>query len=694
MTTGWLIFFTILSFIIVVRLLWKSRSRDRFISGKFPYGQFIWLAFVIAFTLLGLAGITCILDLKFFESKPLGFLYHFLDSSNIHLEQTKGVYNEREALFGLIFALTGSILMGGLLISTFNNVFERRIEKINNGQISYRFRNHVVIIGFNNMIIGLIKQLSEKEGSKQPSIVILTSMRARAVHHELFSHLDEKIEHKITILSGVRNSEEDLRKLSLHRSQSIYILGEKSEEEHDSLNVECLYKVNKLLKKAFARKFVHSKYKAPKPCHVMFEYQSTFSVFQKQDIQGISETIEFMPFNFHEDWARKVFAEGEYSTHDYGNHTIKYPPIDRIPITAESDKFVHVIISGMTRMGTAMGIEVSQLAHFPNFITKGKKTLVTFIDEHADKEMNFLKGRYNQFFNEIDYSYRDAQTPKVKEKEQEKDKEKEVENTSPKDEKFTDVQWEFIKGSIDHPEIYKMIAELSKSDDRLLTLVVCSDLSPYSIASGLYLPDEVFTNQIPVFIQCTSCAILTLLSQADKYKNVKPFGMHDNCYDISTEDSLPMMVDYAYSVAGEGAVTSFPSSEILKKNWAALNTVLKWSNRYNADMLKIKQRSFDITPCSKLSTPEIELLARVEHNRWIIEKLLMGYRAPNKEEKERLKENREYKDELKKNFVHPDICPYDNLNLDGKGINARMYDIRISEAIPLILRKMNSNLYT
>ena len=56
---------------------------------------------------------------------------------------------------------------------------------------------------------------------------------------------------------------------------------------------------------------------------------------------------------------------------------------------------------------------------------------------------------------------------------------------------------------------------------------------------GLYLPDDVYDENIPVFVrQETSSALLNMLNSKKKdeaihkYSHVFPFGMLDNCYDL------------------------------------------------------------------------------------------------------------------------------------------------------------------
>lgn len=80
-----------------------------------------------------------------------------------------------------------------------------------------------------------------------------------------------------------------------------------------------------------------TKRKKPLCCHVLFEYQGTFSVFQVSDIsQQIKQYIEFTPFNFYEIWARRVLVKCSAES----NGTIHYFPLDRGGISENSENYV------------------------------------------------------------------------------------------------------------------------------------------------------------------------------------------------------------------------------------------------------------------------------------------------------------------------------------------------------------------
>jgi hypothetical protein len=540
-----------------------------------------------------------------------------------------------------VIGISGMIFLSGLLISMFNNILQNRIDKVKNGQVFYKFNRHVIIIGYDKMAVGLISQICEKYGNDPVEIVLQTTRKVPDVRHEIRALLPAKIENRVTIVLGSRTADEDLAKLRPEHCREIFLLGETDEYDHDSVNIECLKQIGTILKRNET---------APKRCHVLFEYQSTYAVFQRQDIPDIKDCIDFVPFNFYECWAQKVLVSG------------KYPFLDREPLTADSDKHIHFVVLGMSRMGVAMGIQAMHLCHFPNFVTKGIKTRITFIDENADREMNFLKGRYPHLFNEIDYFYQDVKT------------QTQWDNTKSK-KKFTDIELEFIKGRAEHPDIQKMLGEWAKTENKLLTIAVCFNQPPVAIATGLYLPEEVYTRKISVFVrQETSDCTLSLLSQSVKYRHIQSFGTLDQAYDLETaDDVLPMMVNYAYSYFFNleplrKLPDAFPERE-MKNQWHELPTSLKWSNRFNANMLEFRIRS--LTPKKSLSE-QIDGIARVEHNRWCIEKLLMGYRQINDDDQTKGLTIKQLKNEY---FIHTDICAFDDLPDDKKEIDKQLSKI-------------------
>ncbi|GHV94011.1 hypothetical protein AGMMS50293_03310 [Spirochaetia bacterium] len=637
------------------------RRIDRAIAGTIGAQLFIFaLAVVSLFIILFVVSAVLYpaeggIDVRFWT-----VMNNFLDVGGY--EETSGV----SPILIFIVNICGMVFMGGLLVSVLTNIITRRIERVQEGEVYYQFKEHVIIIGYDKICAGLIAGLVDK-GCKE--IVLQTVRNVPEVHHELFTELSKELYRKTTIVSGNRTSAEDIKKLCLCACTEIFLFGEQGEDDRDSRNIECL----KLLASELsgANKNVR--------CHVLFSRQSTFVAFQQQDIPEIREHIDFIPFNFCDHWAKKVFADCEY-----GVDGITYTPLDREPITDDSEKQVHLVILGMTSMGIALGMQAAQLCHFPNFFTKGIKTRITFIDEKAKKEMDFLKGRVRSLFDEIDYFYWDVDSC-IK-----------TDNTKTK-EKFTDFEFEFICGRFECDEIQMYLAELAGRKNTFLTIAAALKDSS-ALATALYLPSAVYESETQILVnQEASYAVVDFLSQKApdgvyrKYRNLRPFGMLSGAYNAGEADDLiPMMIKYIYDEANKGSsAQDFPIEQIRKSwllDWKPSDTVsaLKASNRYCANSIPIKQRSLGIRAGVELTEQQIKSAALVEHNRWTAEKLLLGFRAPTAEETASIAaENK--RDYFKQRLIHADIKAYAGLGLDDKNIDVKVYDINICRAIPYML---------
>ena len=94
--------------------------------------------------------------------------------------------------------------------------------------------------------------------------------------------------------------------------------------------------------------------------------------------------------------------------------------------------------------------------------------------------------------------------------------------------------------------------------------------------------------------------------------------------------------------------------------------------------LKVDDKSHDY---DTLSEYEVDIMAKVEHNRWNVEKLLMGYRKARKKEDKYA--HQEYAGDLAKNkklFIHHDIRPFEELNI------IKELDHEFSRYIPWIMK--------
>ena len=707
---------------------------DRILSSGIRW-QLLFLAVVIVFFILLFIVIEwvtgCTLTIK--ENEPRNILldvyYHFADPGNQYVVEGTG-----NRVLTLFISITGSVLMGGLLISIFSNIIDRRVERAREGQISYKFKNHYVIIGFDKMAIGLIKQLYRKAQSDNrvkdiPYLfVIQTTSEVETVRHELLSKLDTEIDRRTIILHGGRDSREDLERLRLPYCREIFLLGEEGETDHDSINIECVTLINRILlenKKQeekprdidMMRKAILREQEKRKKCHVLFEAQSTFAVFQRNDIETVFKKrtddddswyraicalhkndqstldrlkslkkdydeqtvrlIDFLPFNFYETWAEKVLVWGKYDPHNDGVAPIVYTPLDGEGIDYESNRHVHLVIVGMTSMGVALAMKAAHIAHYPNFVRDPKlKTRITFIDLNADTEFDMLRGRYSALFEQCDYRVVDTLD--------------DLRSYEHKGTGLSDIEFEFVKGAVESRLVQKLLESWTSAENRsLLTIAICFEVPQKSIATALYMPQEVYKRALSILVrQNVSCSTIELVRQARQYNGLRAFGMLDECYDIDDSSLLQAKrVNFIYNKIKPEKKEWVPLDDTQADElWKSLTTVYRWSNIYNAHSIPTKLRSFGLEEPENLLADKdlLEKMAQVEHNRWVMERLIQGYRPTTPEENQLIKSGKRNKKEIENScFAHIYLKPYAQLDEEIKD-NDRMimkYLWRISKPL-------------
>lgn len=189
-----------------------------------------------------------------------------------------------------------------------------------------------------------------------------------------------------------------------------------------------------------------------------------------------------------------------------------------------------------------------------------------------------------------------------------------------------------------------------------------------------------------------------IVESSENYRNLYPFGMLDDCYDVDhTHLEYAKRVNYIYDYyyTFSRYPDRLPSKEEVAKAWETLKRmqpIKVWSNIYNANFIPSKLRSVGLdyrtlSASHQFSDHEIGLLAELEHNRWNVEELLIGFKPVTEEQKRRIERDKLYKEECKANYQHVDIRPYRELGDDITGRNASEYDRCISIWLPLIVNE-------
>lgn len=682
---------------IVIGAMWLGRKikylfrRRVTIDRMLVQGKFTTVLRLLGAVLVLLGVFTVLLDVLGFdgstlfssnsENKDSGLLwsvvYHFADPGNQHMAQS-GVAR----LIVLLLALSGCVILNGILVSAIIGWYERFVDKWRMGLARYdRLLEQCkfgVIIGGNEMVFNLIKQILGNESLDY--IVLQTNQDVEALRNQLCSFLTPQEEKKVIIYYGERTSQDDIKDLHLDRAKMVYVLGESlkrgccetnSKQNHDALNMKCLQLIVNYLNDSGV---VNS---SKLICYVLFEYQTTFSIFQFSDIN--TPIIDFRPINYYEMWSQRVLVNENLKLEELNNDD--YLPLEgKNPITHESDDFVHLVVVGMSKMGVAMAIEAAHIAHYPNFVRNQTcKTRITFIDKECDTEMLYFQGRFKSMFDLAMWRYVESKgNYELYKQSNEKGNKGGWENLNKFSENhylgedFIDVEWEFIKGGIETPEIRKYLEEASANSQARFTLAICLPQDYQSIAASLYLPEEVYKNAIQILIyQRQSSSTINSISNDLSYGKIKAFGMLEKAYEhnliknmyknaaILGEKYDEMYKKVTDKQKGKESNKPVSQTEIKKRGKSAAAKM--WSNIYNANTLWTKLRSVN-SQDGTIEKRDIDNLARTEHNRWVVEQLLMRFRALTEEEQAKVVNGELDKDKLKgEKMAHLDICSTNRL---------------------------------
>ncbi len=652
------------------------------------------------------------------DSNALNNLYMGSDNTHVHGWML---------IASSIIFLFGAFVFNGIIIGIITNSIEQRVNEHKEGHIHYLKSGHYVIMGYDEMVPSFISHIFDKD--KDAYILILTAKETVGIREILLKSFSEKQMERVIINYGHRISTEAFKDIYLEAAEEVFVVGNHSNAAHDAINVECVDSICRYLKEQKEK---------PNRITCVFKDLDTYAAFKTSEIfNSVKDLgIEFIPYNFYSGWAKQVFVKRLYRDFDNPGTEYRYPLVYGKGIKQDDDKYVHLVFVGTTNFAVAFAMEAAHVLHFPNFATKGVRTRITFIDVNADKEKDEFITRNRHFFEVQPYYFYDL-TNEKDEKKEEQGLRKEYVIFTGKDRDFLDVEFEFIKGNVFSKEVQDEISKWAsehKDDKQCLSIFLALADQRENFVMGMNMPDEVYDNEVPVFIrQNRSDNFVTNLRNVDtkkedekftysvvkdgevkskerdaRYAHIYPFGMNETAFSADDHSlKRAKLINYLYSTAnyetykfqGILVLDAIPEAKIWEEAnamWQKLSVALKWSNLYNSYTMRTKQRTLramrglDIDDESRdydtLKDYEAEQMAIVEHNRWNVEKLLMGFRKPRKAEDKYA--YTEFAGKLKKNkdlFVHHDIRPFNQLT------TIKELDYEFARYIPWIMKMTEKN---
>lgn len=616
--------------------------------------------------------------------------------------------------------LFGAFIFNGVIIGIITNSIDRRVKSYQEGHLYYLKSGHYIIMGYDNLVPSIISYILEKD--KNAFVLVLTSADVISIREKLLKSFSTKQMEQIIINYGHRISDDVYKDIHLESAEQIYIVGNHEKPAHDAINVECIDCICRYLNKPeIAQK--------PNRITCVFKDLDTYAAFKTSEIfKEVGRLgIEFVPYNLFAGWAKQVFVKRRYKDLDNAGVEYKYPSVYGKGFSPDDDKYVHLVFVGTTNFAVAFAMEAAHVLHFPN--SDKAKTRITFIDTNADKEKDEFITRNRHFFEVQSYRYRDlSNDPKPVPS----DTGTEYVIFKGEDANFLDIEFEFIKGDVFSQKIQNEIRNWANEHNKKQYLSIFLALADQrrNFVMGMNMPDEVYDKEVNLFIRqdrsdnfVTNLRNVDLKKEEDKlvystvsesgelqqenrnarYANIYPFGMNETAY-CADEHSLKRakLLNYLYSTANYDthkfqsimSLYALPEERIwaeADEYWRGLSVALKWSNLYCAYAIRTKVetirtlRNLNIDDSSHdhdpLSDNETELLAKLEHNRWNVEKLLMGYRkAKTYEDMYIHKDHASQLTKNKKLFIHHDIRKYEKLN------DIAILDKEFSRYIPWILK--------
>ncbi len=504
-----------------------------------------------------------------------------------------------------ILYLLGTIFFSGGVIAIVNNFIRTTGERYVNGTARYRFRGHVLFLGFDPLMIGTLRNEIDSAAVQHSDIVVAVPDQVASVRNEIHRHLSTEQARRVIFIRCSRINVDDLRKLAwAKKARKIFIIGQPDEETHDTLNLKCLG----LLAAIYPQQGVET----PAPCYYYLRNQSTFYMihrieyrpeslrkhilqaglaFDKKSVGQFLKASE--PFNFHESIARHVLFSDNYMSGD----ALRLNAVAGDP---------HVVIYGMTPMGTALMRDVLMTQHFP-----GRRLHVTMIDENARAEMHNLIGRHRPFFENCHYTFNDLTTETTA-------------DDHPAQLDFLDVDVDFIQCDASHPRLTDYLRECASREKGTLAIAICTQDSPRNMALALYMPRIVFENKVPIWVYQTGDNSMNAFVENDDqnnlYSSIRVFSTMD--YGIS-DRRTSWQWQLAQAVSDNYA-QKHPFDPDYR--WEFLQPMHRWSSLYGAisKISMLHNLGQDHTPIL-LTNEERTQLALAEHNRWNTEKLLNGW---------------------------------------------------------------------
>ncbi len=511
-------------------------------------------------------------------------------------------------IFRLVIALVGCFTFSALLVSVFSNIIGNLSDDWHKGNVRYRCHDHIVILGAHRHLLSMLR---EADRLPDGNIVIMTSGDVEELRGEIaLQGFDKQVVDRIILYNGRRDIAPDVHSVYPQKAKMIYVLGEDNEINHESLSLHCL----ELLKRECA-----TVTRNIPVCLLLTDY-TTSEVISRYTTNGMGNNGLLVDFvNVHEYQAEHFFAFSDF-----------------LPVIKRDDvRTLNLVVIGISDMTRAIISTVAHIAHYPNFAVCGGRTRINVVAENMEKWATDFMASHEGLFLLSRWTLVAADGSIVA---------SHVPTDAYGD--YLDIEWCFVDGAATAKVLDGLIDDAEYS-----RIVVCEDNDEKSLRTLLHLPAR-FHDVKKVVYQEQCADLLKLVRQTGKYGMIASFGM-----GVGKTDAL------FFNRASWGkAVNGFydrqyntPSAKDADSAWYKIPEAHKLSSIYCAMALPLRQECVS-------ANDDVMAVCEMEHRRWMMSCLLMGYMPFSLLESGRIRADKPMFKEEKRHYRHADIAPFDSLD--------------------------------
>ena len=437
----------------------------------------------------------------------------------VELMMDPGAFNANEKPstgFQLIIALIGAVVFTALLITTISNMFSNLAEAYRNGETDVDLQDHTLILGTNSMFYNSLEFLLGQQGRK----VVLTSKKAKDVRSKITSYLGSNKADEFIILTGDRRFVKNLERASYADARQVYILGEDNETDHDAANISCLQELCNIHKETVQVE-----------CLIEIDNPDVLLLFSQTrlDLKG----IKLRCFNRDELSAAKLLI--------YDKSGLRLPFL-----SSEDERSQHLVVVGSSSLSAEISKLYLKLAHYPNFLNKGKRSKLTIIDDYPCMNL----GRQSNLKEVCHvHEFGKGTTP---------------EDTFNEDEyeDLLDFEINHICGNVLDDHVQKTLRSICTSDD-YISVVISSEDTDKNFRESISLPDKIYENNCPVYVyQPVTGLVIDKDSLPYYYDNLNQFGLDFSLEDIYAKQQTDLIRAVSYADLMFGVIVSDPNFSV------------------------------------------------------------------------------------------------------------------------------------